>query len=125
MSFKHIDIFTQIAIPISAFIYFFLIENTLDGMLISVAILNGGVGIWQLLSVVIHLFFSNLIRLPKSRTVYYLLLLIALPICISPLLSLTTTDSVLPAMIMGAAMAIFYFIITVKEFRILRRNENR
>ena len=65
------------------------------------------------------LFFSKWIQLPQSRRVYYFLLLVALPICTAPFY-FQNTDSITPAMLVGAAMAVFYFAITVKEYKILK-----
>lgn len=123
MHFKRFDIFGQIAVPISALIYFFLIDNTLDGILKSVAILYGGLAIWQLSSAVIHLFYPELRKLNQSRQIYYLVLIAALPICLYPLFN-NYKSSIIPPVIMGSAMAIFYFAITIKEFRILKQNES-
>lgn len=119
MKFKLFDIVAQIAIPIIAVVVALIAKDGLEGLLLGVLIFYGGLAIWQLSSVIVHLFSHQWIQLPQSRKVYYWLLLVAIPICTSPFY-FQNESSIAPAMLVGAAMAVFYFAITVKEYKILK-----
>lgn len=119
MKFKLFDIVIQIAIPIIAIFVALTTKDGLEGFLLGVLIFYGGLAVWQLSSVVVHLFFRQWIQLPQSRKVYYILLIVALPICLAPLY-LRNEASLLPAMLVGASMAVYYFIITIREYRLLK-----
>ncbi len=119
MKFKLFDVIVQIAIPVIAVLVVLITNDSLDGLLYGILILYGGLAIWQLSSVVVHLLSRKWIQLPQSRKVYYWLLLVALPICTSPFY-FQNESSIAPAMLVGGAMAAFYFIISVKEYRLFR-----
>lgn len=119
MDFKKLDILIQVLIPVIAVLFIFT-NRGLDGFLYGVVIGYSCLGAWQLISVVLHLFNKQWRLLPQSRTVYYALLVLAIPMCVFPLFALESSNF-FPAMLIGAAMAIFYFTISVREYRLLKK----
>lgn len=120
MFFKRLDILAQLAIPIIAITVIFT-KKGLNGFLIGVLIFFAGLAVWQLYSMIMHLSFKHWIRLTKTRRVYYMLLVIAIPLCILPVLVTKSVMGIQVAVTVGTGMAVFYFVITVREFLIMRK----
>lgn len=121
MNFKFADIWVQSLIVFSTIMFALTAKDGLEALIISCAIFYLGMGIWQLISTLVHFTKPQLVRFPRLRKVYHLLLLPALVLCVILPLGDMSNFTVLTAMTTGFLMAAFYFSITIAEFRKMKR----
>lgn len=121
MNFKFADIWIQSLVVFSTIMFALTAKDGLEALIIGCAIFYLGMGIWQLISTLVHFTKPQLVRYPRLRQVYHLLLLPALVLCIVLPIGSRSTFTIATAMITGLAMAIFYFSITIAEFRRMKK----
>lgn len=121
MNFKFADIWIQSLVVFSTIMFALTAKDGLEALIIGCAIFYLGMGIWQLISTLVHFTKPQLVRYPRLRQVYHLLLLPALVLCIVLPIGGRTTFTIATAMTTGLVMAIFYFSITIAEFRKMKR----
>jgi hypothetical protein len=121
MNFKLADIWIQGLVIFSTIAFALIAQESLTALIGSSAIFYLGMGIWQLISTLVHVTKPHLVRLPRFRQVYHLLLLPALLLCVILPLSGFTDFTIFTAMGTGFLMAALYFSITIAEFRRMRR----
>ncbi|KAB2915717.1 MAG: hypothetical protein F9K23_10705 [Bacteroidetes bacterium] len=121
MNFKFADIWVQVLVVIATIVAPFIIKDSLGALIICCAIFYLGMGIWQLISTLVHFIKPQLVRFPRLRKVYHLLLLPALVLCVILPLGDMSNFTVFTAMTTGFLMAAFYFSITIAEFRKMKK----
>ncbi len=121
MNFKFADIWIQVLVIFSTIAFALITKDKLGALIIGSAIFYIGMGLWQLISTLVHVTKPHLVRLPRLRQVYHLLLLPALVLCVILPLSGFTDFTIFTAMGAGFLMATFYFSITVAEYRKMKK----
>lgn len=121
MNFKFADVWIQGLVIFSTIAFVLTAKDGLEALIIGCAIFYLGMGIWQLISTLVHYTKPHLVRLPRLRQVYHLLLLPALVLCVVLPIGGMSNFTIATAMITGLLMAIFYFSITVAEFRRMKK----
>jgi hypothetical protein len=114
-TFKTIDLLLQILIIVATIAtYIVNSDDSLTAFLFAAAVFYIGLAVWQPISAIVHLIHYKWRTLPLARKVYFIMLPVALVVCLVPV-GTSTPDSAVYSLIAGFSMAMLYFIITVTE----------